>query len=309
MNDSDFPAVAVIMSVKNGEKYVAEQVDSILAQKDVHIDLFIRNNGSTDSTKEILQNYNDKYPNVHAHHEKDIGWIEGFLTELESVSGFEYYAFSDHDDVWMPQKLITAIKAIKQEESRRGKDTPIVWQCNCLVTDDKLNVTRKTISHRRKRTIESMMLRINARGCVMVFNAKVRELVITHGHLSGGHDTVAMLHMYAANGSALFDPEALIYYRQRGDNLAATPKTYAEMFRSELRNMRLLKGFGVSAANAVLQAYGDELDPAMKKNLMLVMQHKDSFLARLKIILSPTFSTGILRATILGKIKALIGWL
>ena len=297
------------MSVQNGEKYIAEQIDSILAQKDVKIELFIRNNGSTDSTKEILQSYDNKYPNVHAHHEKDIGWIEGFLTELEAASGFEYYAFSDHDDVWMPEKLITAVKAIKQEEAGRGKDTPIVWQCNCLVTDDKLNVKRTTISHKRKRTIESMMLRINARGCVMVFNAKVRELVKTHGHLVGGHDTAALLHTYAAKGSALFDPQALIYYRQRGDNLAATPKTWVDMPRAELRNMIVFKGFGVEAANAVMKAYGDELDTAMKKNLMLVVKHKDSFLARLKIILSPTFSTGIMRATILGKIRAFLGWL
>ena len=309
MNDSENPVVAVIMSSYNGEKYIAEQIDSILAQKGVHTELFIRDDGSKDTTREIITDYVNQYSNIHSNFGQNLGWIESFLHELEAAPEFKYYAFSDHDDVWMPEKLITAVKAIQQEEARRGTDTPIVWQCNCLVTDEKLNVKRKTISHKRKRTMESMILRVNARGCVMVFNAKVRELIMTHGHLAGGHDTVALLHTYASGGSVLFDPQALIFYRQRGDNLAQTPTSLLKMVRSELRNLKGFKGFGGEVSRAVLEAYGDELDPAMRKNLILVIEHSDNFFARLKIVFSPAFSTGILRATILAKFKAFMGWL
>ena len=94
------PSVAVIMSTYNGEKYLAEQIDSILAQKDVHVELFIRDDASQDSTREIISDYVNKYDNVHADYgTNNIGWIRSFIYALGTAPEFDYYALSDQDDV------------------------------------------------------------------------------------------------------------------------------------------------------------------------------------------------------------------
>ena len=306
---SEKPTVAVIMSTYNGEKYLAEQLDSILAQDGVHVELFIRDDGSKDSTRDILLSYAERNANVHLDFGENLGFARSFLTELAAASGFEYYAFSDQDDVWKPEKLTTAIEAIKQEESRRGKNIPIVWQSNCFVTDENLNVKRITVSHRRKRTIESFILRGHARGCAMVINTKVKELIKTHGSFPRGHDAIALMHTYANGGSSLFDSRAFVYYRQRGNNVSATQTSWTGIIKTEAQRFYKGRDLGVITAKSLLDTYGDELAPQIRKQLTLVAEHKHKFSARLKIVFSPNFSAGILSVTIIGKLKALLGWL
>ena len=303
--------VAVIMSTYNGGKYLAEQLDSILAQQGVNVELFIRDDGSGDNTRAILTHYADSHSNIHIEFGENLGFVESFLYELKAASGFSYYAFSDQDDVWKPAKLITAVKAISLEESRRGRNIPVVWQCNCLVTDENLSVKRVTVSHRRKRTIESFMMRGHARGCAMVINAEVRKIIKTRGYFNAirGHDSVSLLHTYANGGSSLFEREAFVFYRQRGNNITNTQTSLKGMIVQEITRMFKSRYAGLRTSKAVLETYGDDLDPKIKRNLTLVAEHNDKLLSRLRIMISPSFSSGIFSVTVIGRIKAFFGWL
>lgn len=158
-SEQKIPVVAVVMSTYNGEKYLSEQIDSILTQKDVHVELFVRDDGSTDTTRDIISNFMEKNKNIHADFGENLGWAKSFLTELFSVPSFEYYAFSDQDDVWKPEKLIAGIKAIRHEEEQHGKNFPVVWHSSFIFADSNLNVMFVRHMEKRRATLESFMIK------------------------------------------------------------------------------------------------------------------------------------------------------
>ena len=111
--------VCVLMSTYNGEKYLQEQLDSIINQVGVNVRILVRDDGSTDSTTDILNNYK---------REGYLDWYSG--TNLKSARSFmdlvnrapesEYYAFSDQDDYWLPTKLQVAVNVLKSADSRKS---------------------------------------------------------------------------------------------------------------------------------------------------------------------------------------------
>ena len=71
--------IAVLMSTYNGQKYIREQIDCILSQKDVDVQLFIRDDGSSDDTVSIVKEYTEKYPNVHFYQGENLGVGSSFM--------------------------------------------------------------------------------------------------------------------------------------------------------------------------------------------------------------------------------------
>ena len=112
---SAVPIVAVIMSTYNGEKFLDEQINSILSQKDVVVHLYVRDDGSTDSTRQILSNTQKNNKNLHLFFENNIGVGNSFMKCLYyAKANYDYYAFSDQDDIWLPEKLIKAITFLEE---------------------------------------------------------------------------------------------------------------------------------------------------------------------------------------------------
>ena len=100
------------MSTYNGERYLREQIDSILQQIDVEIELIIRDDGSNDGTVQIIEEYASKYPCISYYCGDNVGVGKSFMELLKNAPTADYYAFSDQDDVWLKDKLIRAVKAI-----------------------------------------------------------------------------------------------------------------------------------------------------------------------------------------------------
>ena len=105
------PLVSIVMCVYNGEKYLKEQVDSILAQTYRPIELIIADDASTDNTKKILGQYENN-PFVRLiYREKNIGLAKNFSLAAERATG-AYIAFSDQDDIWIENKIEKLVNAI-----------------------------------------------------------------------------------------------------------------------------------------------------------------------------------------------------
>ena len=235
---SMIPSVAVIMSTYNGERYLAEQIDSILAQKNVHVELFIRDDGSKDNTREIISDYVKRYNNIHAEFGSNMGWIRSFIYALQNAPDFDYYAFSDQDDFWLEEKLITAVNAIQREENEYGKNIPVICQTNAFITDGNLNVLKQTHTEGRLATVYSFALREIGRGCCMVLNAKVREL---SRHMNDSklfydkaHDVALAEMTVAVGGRFVIEPAPLMKYRQHGDNSLGAPSSLIKRIKYEL---------------------------------------------------------------------------
>ena len=311
---SEVPTVAVIMSTYNGEKFLAEQLDSILAQEGVHVELFIRDDGSKDSTREILSGYAEKHANIHLDFGENLGFARSFIKELVAAPGYSYYAFSDQDDYWKPEKLIAAVTAIKEEEAKYSTKIPIIWHSNFHTSDSKLHIIRTTKLDKRVRSLGSLILRRSVPGCSMVMNSEAQKLS-HHKYtqpliLTRGHDIALMYLTYLTGGKVICSPEAYLYYRQHSSNVVGSPTSLRERLVREYRKLfEWGHGMEAGAAQKILQGGDCYITPYEKRTLELVAGHKDKWLYRLIIIFSPRFRTGDWRLTLWGKARALFGWL
>lgn len=111
-NKNDNPTVSVVMATYNGEKYIREQIDSILNQSYPIYELIIQDDCSTDSTPDICQKYEKDYSNVHFYrNEHNLGFNDNFRTAAMRATG-DFIALSDQDDVWFPEKIAKQVAAI-----------------------------------------------------------------------------------------------------------------------------------------------------------------------------------------------------
>lgn len=311
--DQTIPVVAIVMSTYNGEKYLTEQIDSILVQKDIHVELFIRDDGSNDSTKNIISDYAGRYDNVHADLGENVGAARSFIQALASAPEYDYYAFSDQDDYWESEKLSSSVKLIRQKENEQGRNLPILYYSNANISDSRLNIIRKTKLESRVHSLGSAITRRSIAGCTMMINAKLHSLIksrtITDNMLEQNHDSFIVSLAYSAGGIVICDSEAHIRYRQHGRNLAGRPLGLAGRIKKEWKSLTDNSGREARIARAILEAYSGEIVPKAHRTLETVAGYKDNIISRLKIIFSPEFRTGDFRLTIFGKFKALFGLL
>lgn len=118
----EMPLISIAMATYNGEKYLREQLDSILAQTHQNFELIVCDDCSTDSTVRILQEYekNDGRIKVFIN-EKNLGFKKNFEKAIGLCSG-DYIALSDQDDIWLPEHIEILLKKISDKQLVCGDD-------------------------------------------------------------------------------------------------------------------------------------------------------------------------------------------
>ncbi len=300
--------VAIIMSTYNGEKYIKEQLDSIINQEDIEWDLYIRDDGSSDYSIEILREYSQKDKRIHLNIGKNKGYKRSFIEELLSVrEKYDYYAFSDQDDYWEKDKIKKAIYYIERYSS---ENIPTIYYSNLKKYDDKLNYKSITKLEKRKRNLKSNFLRRSIAGCTMVFNHNMYNILkkgdITDEAIIRGHDSLLISLCYAINGNVLFDSNSYIRYRVHNSNTSASSNTIFMRIKKELRFFLKNSGEEAILAKSLINNWGSYIDEKNKNTLDIV---KDSKIIRnrLKIFFDREFVTGDIRLTIVGKLKVILG--
>ena len=110
--------IAILLSTYNGEKYIKEQIESLLDQTIKNWFLVIRDDGSHDKTVEILKEYSTSYPNkifIDGSVRENLGAGKSFM-HLLKITHADYYMFCDQDDVWMPDKIERTLAKVKAME-------------------------------------------------------------------------------------------------------------------------------------------------------------------------------------------------
>ena len=164
--------ILVIMSTYNGEKYLKEQIESILCQHGVEVTLLIRDDGSSDKTPDILKEYESKEPHITCIYGKNFGFRRSFYdTLLQSGNEYDYYAFSDQDDVWMEDKMLNAVNAIKAQNNRIA-----LYATGLHVVDEQLQPMYDNTFKKLRISYGSALSRQRLAGCTMVFTKELADL-------------------------------------------------------------------------------------------------------------------------------------
>ena len=105
--------VKILLSSYNGEQYIREQIDSLLSQTQTGVEILVRDDGSTDSTKAILDEYQDR-DRLSWYGGENLGPGLSFWKLLEDSGEADYYAFCDQDDVWDQDKVEIAVRTLEE---------------------------------------------------------------------------------------------------------------------------------------------------------------------------------------------------
>lgn len=215
--------IAILMATYNGEKYICQQIDSILSQTCKDWELYIHDDGSTDNTIAVVESYVEKYPNkIHLIDGKSTGGAKYNFFYMFGQVEAPYYMTCDQDDVWLDKKIELTYDKMLTIENKA--DVPCLVYTELRVVDSELNTIADTMSGYQsldchKRTINQFILQNSVTGCTMMVNRALRDkmLRITDIDNTIMHDWWAAL-VAAQFGKTAFIDEATILYRQHGDN-------------------------------------------------------------------------------------------
>lgn len=273
--------VQILMSTYNGEKYLRQQIDSILNQTYTDIHLLIRDDGSKDATVEILKEYASTYKNVTFYQGQNLGSIQSFLNLLaESDEEAEYYAFSDQDDEWMPEKIEKAIDLLEQKEIQM----PLLYCSNTYITDEKLNVIKLDDRIANPSWGNALVQNI-CTGCTAVMNKKLRDVVnATEPQNIVMHDWWLYL-MATLYGDVCFDSQAYIKYRQHGNNVYGAKKSQLEVWKYRIRQLTKTRGELYEQLETVKEQCSD-MSLEKKQLFDLVLKSKKGLWNKILLVLN-----------------------
>ena len=253
------PKVLVIMSTYNGEKFLKEQIDSILAQSDVDVTLHVFDDCSKDKTQEIVKEYEKKHKNVVLHvNEKNKNFTYNFIDGLftfKDEQGYNYYAFADQDDFWVNNKLISAIKKIQEV----GKCT--MYSANLKIVNQKLEYAGNNMMDANyKNKHYDVVCKNIVTGCTIVFDNDFKNLATEkYPENIYLHDYwLALIANYTQGAHFVYDacPDYILY-RQHGNNMIGENKNLAKKLKKKDENKttrNLVKNFCELFGEKLLEA-------------------------------------------------------
>lgn len=215
--------VTILMATFNGSKYIAEQLDSILAQTYQNWELIIRDDLSTDNTVSIIQGY------VEADSRIKLLTLEGkhgsatmnfsVLFDYAAKLSTPYVMFADQDDIWKPDKIENSLQFIRKQEFKLKRSVPVLVYGSLEYVDSAANLIPKELRMPDELDFNILLTENHAYGCTMILN---RALVKKIGHIpetAENHDYWVAL-VACTLGKAVLNPDKLILYRQHSNNVS-----------------------------------------------------------------------------------------
>lgn len=275
---------AVLLSAYNGEQYIKTQIDSILAQQcPISFELWVRDDGSTDGTHQILQQYADR-GKLQWYTGKNLRSAKSFLDLLSHCPGYDYYAFADQDDFWKPDKLACGI------EKLQGLSCPGLYVGNARLVGSQLeDLGRDVYQCDPYHDFYTLVCEGGLLGCTMIFNAALSQRIQN----APVPEAVIMHDFYAAvvcdlfDGQIIFDPTAHILYRQHGNNVVGVSQSKLQAFKNRLNSITKKSKISVAQqARSILKCYPSIPNPDKKAWLERIAGYQDSFSKALSLALS-----------------------
>ncbi|HEN3061675.1 TPA: glycosyltransferase family 2 protein [Streptococcus agalactiae] len=211
--------VNILMATYNGEKFLAQQIESIQKQTSKEWNLLIRDDGSSDKTCDIIRNFTAKdsrirFINENEHH--NLGVIKSFFT-LVNYEVADFYFFSDQDDVWLPEKLSVSLEAAKHKAS----DVPLLVYTDLKVVNQELNILQDSMiraqSHHANTTLLPELTENTVTGGTMMINHALAEKWFTPNDILM-HDWFLAL-LAASLGEIIYLDLPTQLYRQHDNNV------------------------------------------------------------------------------------------
>lgn len=211
--DSKKNKIVVLLSSYNGEKYLEEQLRSLINQEGVETDIIVRDDGSSDGTQDILSRYQNEGA-VRWYGGTNLRPAKSFWDLIESAPEANYYAFSDQDDYWMPDKLSVAVEALRAFDG-----LPAMYCSAYQMTDEYLTPIPTPMKLPCIDIYHALMENV-ATGCTVVFNQDLMKIIRAYRpDYYFMHDEWIYKVCVAIGGKVIYDQQPHILYRQHASNV------------------------------------------------------------------------------------------
>ena len=284
--------IDVLLSTYNGEKYIGELFDSLLAQSCKNFQILVRDDGSSDKTISIIEDYMGKFAGRMRFinlPEENLGPAKSF-SALMMASNADYVLFADQDDVWLPSKIQRLYDEMVQQESLHP-DAPILVQCDLEVVDENLNLIAPSfwefqgLNPSRNR-LADMVMQNTVTGCAVMLNRRLATLVREVPLAAIMHDWWIAL-VASAFGYIASVPDSLIRYRQHGLNSVGAEK-YGFMYFIA-RFFEMLSRKGVADVRQSLERVRNQAETFLHKYDALLSPDDKLLLRRFVMLPSMTW--------------------
>lgn len=278
------------MSTYNGDKYIKEQIESILCQKDMDINIIIRDDGSTDNTVNIIKNYIANYDNIELIEGKNFGCEESFnqlcFYALENKTT-DFYAFCDQDDIWMPNKITRAVTML----NNFNEASPNLYFSNLSLVTENLEPIRNIYKNDDVGDYKQQsLIQIFTYGCTCVFNRVALDYYCKPKNNHCRHDHWIYI-ICALLGNVIYDKNSYILYRQHSDNVSGAKKEgIGLLFQRFLKLSKGLKGNTFeNLAIQLIENFKNQLNFEDRKLVFLLSSYRNNLGAKLKLLFSKKY--------------------
>ena len=212
--------IEILMATYNGEKYIREQIDSIISQTYSNWTLLIRDDGSKDDTVKIIKEYEkkDKRIKLLEDNRGNLGFVKNF-EELLKNSSEDFIMFSDQDDYWLEDKIEKYIFELNKLGDEKFLK-PLLVHSNSFICDEKLEIKKKEFINSRiaiENNKNSYFFAYFVQGSTILINRKIIKMGLPFSKNVKLHDRY--FHLLAEFfGKRVFIDKSLMKYRQHENN-------------------------------------------------------------------------------------------
>ena len=261
--------ISILLPAYNGEKYIAEQIESLLSQTNQDFIVYIRDDRSSDKTYSIVKEYAEKNPGkiVVSRNEKNTGESKINYMEMMTEHKNDYVMLCDQDDVWLPRKIENSLNKIKELENMHGPATPIMVYTDLKVVNKNLEITASSYEKMADKnfdnnTLNSAITMNNAAGCTTIYNRALADLIQAVPEFYVMHDWWIYLLACAFGFTGVFKKPTILY-RQHEDNFSGAKKVlsikYIKYVLSNLSKMSSMINDSYRQSGAFLKMYKNKL--------------------------------------------------
>jgi glycosyltransferase involved in cell wall biosynthesis len=214
--------VRVLLSTYNSADFVRPLLDSVLDQTHAPLELWVRDDGSRDTTPKILAEYAQRFPGrIRVDPGANVGMVHSYFTLLRDAGrDAEFTAFADHDDVWHADKIARAVAMLRS----CGEGGPLMYTGRLHIVDERMRHLANSLVPTRPLSFRNALVENVAAACTMVMNPTARDLLLEQRDLSGiVYPDWWFYLVVSAFGTVLYDTHMAVDYRRHGRNAVGSP--------------------------------------------------------------------------------------
>lgn len=264
--------VTILLAAYNGERFLKEQLDSLLSQTVKEIQILYSDDGSTDHTLDILEEYEARFPDtIKRLSGKKTGSAWANFFRLLSEAEGDYFMLCDQDDVWLPQKVELTLKEMKAMEAKYGNKKPLLVHSDLSVTDKKGRVIHPSMVKYQKIAVKDnrfshYLVENNITGNTVMINQALRHYLSFIPEECVMHDWWLGL-LASCFGEIAYIGRPLLLYRQHEDNQVGSQGGLAQMMNRRRNHQAVRENYRKMFAQAeqFFNHYRNELSAGQQR--------------------------------------------